>query len=406
MHDTGSIFKHSAIDEPGPPPLICFSHLRWDFVTQRPQHLMKRFAQDQLVFVWEEHIACDHPLPFLEHHPFAADNVIALRPRLPHWWTAAQVEAGLRQLLDSLIATSIRAKPVLWFYTPMMLPFAEHLDAAAVVYDCMDELSAFRFADPALLACESRLLARADLVFTGGLSLHEAKRGRHRDVHVFPSAVDVAHFAKSRSGNIEPDDQRRIPGPKLGFFGVIDERIDLGLIDAVAARRPDWSFVMIGPVVKIDPASLPRRPNLHWLGGRSYQELPAYLSGWDVALMPFAINAATRFISPTKTPEYLAGGLPVVSTPIVDVIHDYGQTKAVAIAADARAFVAACDAALALPRGGAWLDETDRLLATQSWDRTQADMANEINRVLRGKQTYSRMVAKAVALEAPVMAAE
>ncbi|WP_107963728.1 UDP-galactopyranose mutase [Sphingomonas sp. PP-CE-3G-477] len=343
---------------------------------------MKRFAQSHSVYVWEEHIPCDHPLPFLEHHPFPADNVIALRPRLPHWWNADQVEAGLRQLLDMLVATSVREKPVLWFSTPMMLPFAEHLDAAAVVYDCMDELSAFRFADPALLDREARLLTRADLVFTGGYSLYEAKRGRHRDVHAFPSAVDVAHFAQARTGNIEPEDQRHISGPKLGFFGVIDERIDLALLDAVAAERPDWSFVMIGPVVKIDPAHLPRRANIHWLGGRDYDELPAYLSGWDVALMPFAINAATRFISPTKTPEYLAGGLPVVSTPIVDVIRHYGDAAAVAIAADAPAFVTACEAALALPRQGEWRDEADRLLATQSWDRTQTAMATEIDRIL------------------------
>uniref|UniRef100_UPI0035C99AF0 UDP-galactopyranose mutase n=1 Tax=uncultured Sphingomonas sp. TaxID=158754 RepID=UPI0035C99AF0 len=348
---------------------------------------MKRFAQEQTVFVWEEHIPCDHPLPFLEHHPFPANNVIALRPRLPHWWNAGQIEAGLRQLLDMLIATSISAKPLLWFYTPMMFAFAEHLESVAVVYDCMDELSAFRFADPSLLDREARLLARADLVFTGGYSLYEAKCGRHHDVHVFPSAVDVLHFAQARSGNSEPADQRSIPGPKLGFFGVIDERIDLALLDAVATQRPDWSFVMIGPIVKIDPAHLPHRANIYWLGGRSYDELPAYLSGWDVALMPFAINAATRFISPTKTPEYLAGGLPVVSTPIVDVILQYGGAAAVAIAADAGTFVAACAAALALPREGAWRDEADCLLTTQSWDRTQTAMAIEIDRVLRNKRT-------------------
>jgi len=387
VHDIGPAPQFSTIDEASPPPLICFSHLRWDFVTQRPQHLMKRFAQNQAVFVWEEHIPCDHPLPFLEHHPFATDNVIALRPRLPHWWSADEIEAGLKQLLDMFVATSIRAKPLLWFYTPMMFAFAEHLDCAAIVYDCMDELSAFRFADPSLLRREARLLAVADLVFTGGYSLYEAKRGRHRDVHAFPSAVDVPHFAKSRSGSIEPGDQRTIPGPKLGFFGVIDERIDLALIDSIAARRPDWSLVMIGPVSKIDQASLPRRPNLHWLGGRGYDELPAYLSGWDVALMPFAINDATRFISPTKTPEYLAGGLPVVSTPIVDVIRHYGEMAAVAIASDASAFVAACDAALAFPRDGAWRDEADCLLATQSWDRTHSAMVIEIDRILRKQRT-------------------
>ncbi len=368
-----------------PLPLICFSHLRWDFVTQRPQHLMRRFAQDRTLFFWEEHIPCDHPLPFLEHHPFPADGVIALRPRLPHWWTPAEIETGLRDLLDMLVRTSIPRAPILWFYTPAMFAFAAHLPAAATVYDCMDELSAFRFADPALLDQETRLLARADLVFTGGYSLYDAKRGRHPDVHPFPSAVDVAHFAQARERPDEPDDQRAIPGPKLGFFGVIDERIDLALLDTVAAARPDWSFVMIGPVVKIDPADLPRRSNIHWLGARGYGELPAYLSGWNVALMPFAINAATRFISPTKTPEYLAGGLPVVSTPIVDVVRQYGDLAAVAIAGDAQGFVAACDTALAMPRAGAWRDAADTMLADQSWDSTQAAMAAEIDRVMRGE---------------------
>ena len=365
-------------------PLLCFSHLRWDFVTQRPQHLMRRFSRTRPVFVWEEHIPSDHPLPALERQAFPADNVVALRPRLPRSWDREEIEAGLKGLLDQFVRANITATPLLWFYTPMMFGFAEHLDASAVVYDCMDELSAFRFADPALVEREARLLERADLVFTGGYSLYEAKRGRHPNVHPFPSAVEVAHFARARGAIAEPEDQRSIPGPKLGFYGVIDERIDLDLIDAVAAAHPEWSLVMIGPIAKIDPAQLPRRSNIHWLGGRDYQDLPAYLAGWDAALMPFAINEATRFISPTKTPEYLAAGRPVVSTPITDVIRHYGDAQAVAIADDAPSFIAACDAALALPREGAWRDEADHLLASQSWDRTQAAMAAEIDRVIAG----------------------
>lgn len=362
-------------------PLICFSHLRWDFVTQRPQHLMRRFALTRPVFVWEEHIPCDHPLPYLEYHPFPGDRVIAVRPRLPHWWGREQIQSGLRELLDTLIKTSIPVQPLLWFYTPMMFAFAEHLSARAVVYDCMDELSAFRFADTALLERETRLLARADLVFTGGYSLYEAKRYRHPNVHPFPSAVEVEHFGQARDALTEAEDQRDIPGPRLGFYGVIDERIDLALIEAIAAAHPEWSLVMIGPVAKIDPASLPRRPNIHWLGARDYAQLPAYLSGWDVALMPFAINAATRFISPTKTPEYLAGGLPVISTPITDVIRHYGDLAAVAIAGETDDFIAACEAALALPKRGAWRDAADAVLTTQSWDRTQAAMQEQIDRI-------------------------
>ena len=356
------------------PPLICFSHLRWDFVTQRPQHLMKRFAQERRIFFWEEPIGCDHPRAYLEYHSFPEDGVIALRPRVPHWWDRATTEAALRELLDMLVATAVPVDPVLWFYTPMMLGFADHLRAETIVYDCMDELSAFAFADPLLVEREAELIRRADVMFTGGYSLYEAKRDRHDAIHPFPSAVDVDHFAAARGAIVEPADQAAIAGPKLGFYGVIDERIDLALIDAVAAARPDWQLVMIGPVVKIDQGALPRRANIHWLGGRGYGELPAYLSGWSVALMPFAINAATRFISPTKTPEYLAAGRPVVSTPITDVIRHYGDIAGVAIAADAPAFVAACEAALALPTAGAWRDEADRLLAATSWDRTFAGM--------------------------------
>ena len=355
-------------------PLICFSHLRWDFVTQRPQHLMKRFAAERQVFFWEEAIPCDHPLPYLEHHPFPADKVVALRPRVPHWWHREQVEDALRGLLDMLVATSVPIDPVLWFYTPVMLGFADHLRAETVVYDCMDELSAFAFADPLLVQREAELIARADVMFTGGYSLYEAKRDRHEAVLPFPSAVDVDHFRVARGDVEPPHDQRGIPAPRLGFCGVIDERIDLALIDAVAAARPAWQIVMIGPVTKIDPATLPRRANIHWLGPRRYDELPAYLAGWSVALMPFAINAATRFISPTKTPEYLAAGKPVVSTPITDVIRHYGDLAAVAIAADPHGFVAACEAALALPGAGPWLDAADTLLAANSWDKTFENM--------------------------------
>ena len=363
------------------PSLVCFSHLRWDFVTQRPQHLMRRFAHDHRVFVWEEHIPCDHPLPYLEHHAFPNDDVIALRPRLPHWWNGEQIEKGLRGLVSAFAACCLSEPPVLWFYTPMMFAFAGHLPAAAVVYDCMDELSAFRFADPALVLRETELMARADLVFTGGYSLYEAKRSRHPDIHPFPSSVEVEHFAKAREAANEPLDQARLARPRLGYFGVIDERVDLALIDQLAVARPEWQLIMVGPVAKIDPADLPARPNIHWLGQKAYADLPAYLAGWDVAMMPFAITPATRFISPTKTPEYLAGGLPVVSTAITDVIQRYGGIEAVQIADDAESFLAACEAALALPKRGAWRDAADVLLAGLSWDRTQRAMAAHLARI-------------------------
>jgi glycosyltransferase involved in cell wall biosynthesis len=234
----------------------------------------------------------------------------------------------------------------------------------------MDELSAFRGASAELLALEQRLFARTDLVFTGGMSLYEAKRNRHHSVHAFPSSIDFDHFAKARhASGAEPQDQARIPRPRLGFFGVIDERMDIDLVGAVADLRPNWHFVMIGPVVKIEPETLPRRPNIHWIGGKSYQDLPRYLAGWDVGFMPFALNEATRFISPTKTPEFLAGGIPVVSTPITDVVRPYGEKGLVEIARTAPEVVEKAETLLARPRE-AWLQRVDRHLSAGSWDKT------------------------------------
>jgi UDP-galactopyranose mutase len=364
-------------------PLICFSHLRWDFVLQRPQHLMNRFSADRQVFFFEEFIPTDHHLAYLEIHPFEGTTVKAIRPRIPHGWNEADREAALSRLLDDLLDLHGAGKPILWFYTPLMFSFAQHIDAAAVVYDCMDELANFKFAPPQLKAMEQALLARADVVFTGGHSLYEAKRGRHDNMHPFPSSVDTHHFRTARASMRSPSDQAGIAGPRLGYYGVIDERLDLELIRAVAAARPDWSFVFLGPVVKISHEDLPRADNIHYLGQKSYAELPAYLSGWDVALMPFALNDATRFISPTKTPEYLAAGRPVVGTPIRDVVRSYGDVPGVFIAATADAFVAACDNALALRMtGGSWLETVDGVLSRSSWDGTARAMREIIEQAM------------------------
>jgi UDP-galactopyranose mutase len=362
--------------------ILCFSHLRWGFVFQRPQHLMARFAKTQPVIYWEEPVFRPGIAPLLDIRTCERTGVRVATPQLPEGMTDRQRDIALGRLLDTL-ANSLGSPPIRWYYTPMMLAFSRHIDARAVVYDCMDELSAFKFADPALLEREKELFAAADIVFTGGRSLYEAKRERHRSVHCFPSSVDMAHFAKARSEPPAPADQQNLTGPVLGYFGVIDERIDLALIAGIAEARPDWTLAMVGPVVKIDEGDLPRLPNIHWLGGKSYDDLPAYLAGWDVALMPFAVNEATRFISPTKTPEYLAGGKPVVSTEIADVVSDYGDCPRVLIAGDVDGFVAAIDAALAWSETGEGLAEADAHITKSSWDRTQAEMAALIANIRR-----------------------
>lgn len=374
-------------------PLICFSHLRWDFVLQRPQHLMGRFASDRAVFFFEEFIPTDHHLAYLEIHPFEGTTVKSVRPRIPHWWNEADRERALSGLLDDLLAMYGATRPILWFYTPTMFGFARHVDASAVIYDCMDELANFKFAPLGMKEMEAALIARADVVFTGGYSLYEAKRHQHDNIHPFPSGVEVAHFHSARKDRQEPADQLSIPGPKVGYYGVIDERLDLELIEAVAKARPQLSFVIIGPIAKIAPEDLPRAANIHYLGQKSYSELPAYLAGWDAALMPFALNSSTQFISPTKTPEYLAAGRPVVSTAITDVIRHYGSVDGVFIAHDAAAFARACDFAIALKKtGDDWLGPVDAMLEGSSWDRTFDDMRALVSKAALS-HTYTAVAA-------------
>lgn len=368
--------------------LICFSHLRWDFVYQRPQHLLSRAARDRRVFFIEEPVF-DAELPRLEVREGEGKlNVII--PHLPAGSDEASVNAILRELIDDLFTQEKITDYLAWYYTPMALPFTQHLRPGAVIYDCMDELSAFRGAPPELKEREAELFALADLVFTGGQTLYEAKCRQHSNVHAFPSSVDVAHFAQARTIQTEPEDQRQIPHPRLGFFGVIDERMNLALLAHLADLRPDWHLVMIGPVVKIDPAELPQRENIHYLGGKSYAELPGYLAGWDVTLLPFALNESTRFISPTKTPEYLAAGKPVISTSIRDVIRPYGELGLVRIADTAEQFIKAVEAIQAEDANNR-VRRADAFLSNMSWDRSWARMSTMIEeaRATRQEATQS-----------------
>lgn len=354
--------------------LVCFSHLRWDFVYQRPQHLLSRAAKERRVFFIEEPVfgGAGEALELSRKDSGVWVGV----PQLPDGLSPEETAAAQERLVQGLFRNQGIRETIFWYYTPAALLFSRSLRPAVVVYDCMDELSAFKNAPPVLKELEAELLERADVVFTGGQSLFEAKRERHPNIHPFPSSIDRAHFAQARAALPEPEDQAAIPRPRLGFYGVVDERFDLDLVAGVAAARPDWHVVILGPVVKIDPASLPQGPNLHYLGAKAYTDLPAYLAGWDVATLPFARNDATRFISPTKTPEYLAAGKPVVSTPIRDVVRPYGERGLVSIADSPGDFVAAAEAALGADAAqqAAWLNEVDAFLADLSWDKTWQDM--------------------------------
>ncbi len=370
--------------------IVCFSHLRWSFVFQRPQHLMSRFAESRRVFYIEEAVeANEHSAPSLKSSTCPETGVRVITPALPKLFSKEEIIEGQRRLLQTFLRDNGIHEFVAWYYTPMAMQFSSFLKPRLTLYDCMDELSAFAGAPPEMQLNERLLFAAADLVFTGGASLFASKRKQHSSVHLFPSSVDVSHFAKARLAQVEPADQRPIPHPRLGYAGVIDERMDLELVKQAAIARPNWHFVFLGPVVKIDPSSLPQGPNIHYLGMKQYSELPSYFSGWDLALLPFALNESTRYISPTKTPEYLAAGLPVVSTPIRDVVSPYGDLGFAQIAADPPEFVSAAELLLSTHQSGDARNRVDEFLARSSWNKTQKEMDELMRSKLRAKEEQS-----------------
>jgi UDP-galactopyranose mutase len=357
-----------------PDVVLCFSHLRWDFVYQRPQHLMSRLAKRGPVFYVEEPILVDGPAGVVIREPAPGLKIVV--PQVPRGADVDVAESHQRAIVDDLVGSlPDRRRIIAWYYTSMALAFTDHLIPDLCVYDCMDELSAFLGAPARLRALEAELFRRADLVFTGGRSLYEAKRRHHPCVHAFPSSIDKAHFQRARDPEADdPADQAVIERPRVGFFGVIDERMDLRLVSGLADANRDLQFVMIGPVVKIDAAALPHRSNIHWLGAKSYDALPAYLAGWDAGFMPFALNEATRFISPTKTPEFLAAGIPVVSSAIRDVVTPYEDMGLVGIGTSLHDWSRKLRLAVARKNDVAWRRSVDAYLADLSWDATFTQM--------------------------------
>jgi UDP-galactopyranose mutase len=418
--------------------LLVFSHLRWDFVFQRPQHLLSRLAKDYRVLYFEEPVR-GKQTPFLQRFT-PCPNVEVLRPHTTVdavGFHDAQLPE-LKPLLAEYLSDFSIDDYLVWFYTPMALPLLAELQPRAVIYDCMDELSAFKGAPRQMVQRESALMKRAQLVLTGGPSLYEAKRAMHDNVHCFPSAVDADHFsprAVSRnvaSGGVssphvsmafasslqgterkpsrfEHEAERlhcEIARPRLGFFGVIDERFDVELLTAVADAAPDWQLIMVGPVVKIDPASLPRRPNVHWLGQQPYEILPHLVAQWDVCLLLFARNESTRFISPTKTLEYMAAEKPIVSTPIRDVISLYGDC--VSIAGTAGEFISACAGALreTVADRQQRLERMRAHIRQCTWDGTARQVRAQIEAVLQREYDTESVSARQLFRPAPTQPVE
>lgn len=350
--------------------MVVFCHLRWEFVYQRPQHLISRMSKTYKILMVEE------PIDFNEGEEYTgilteiSSQLHILQPKVR---SIEDIALVLPQYLSN--------KPVKigWFYSPSFYPLLPVLGFETVVYDCMDELSLFKGAPQSLIDQEQLLLQHADVVFTGGKSLYESKQKRHDHVFCFPSSVDERHFAQAKKGSKIPLDIAQIPAPIVGYFGVIDERIDLELLRESASKLPKVSFVLIGPIAKIDDADLPRLPNIHYLGMKSYNELPDYLRAFDIAMMPFALNDATKFISPTKTLEYMAAGKPIISTRIKDVERDYSHC--VKMVDNPDNFCAAIEL-LALESDHNHIDYQE-ILANTSWDITAKNMKKIIKEALK-----------------------
>lgn len=367
--------------------LICFSHLRWNFVFQRPQHLLTRWANEMKITFIEEPIFGNFSQNELRPSVSKdSSNITILAPHITEGTPEAEINAYLEKSIREYLGQNNIDDYILWYITPMAIPFSNNLTPRMVVYDCMDELSCFKGANPDLSKNEALLMKNADVLFTGGYNLYEYKKNMHTNIHPLPSSIDQKHF-ESGAGSIEPPDQVNIPHPRVGFFGVIDERLDIELLDGLAIEMPLTQFILVGPVVKIDPSTLPVHKNIHYLGQKSYQQLPSYLAHWEIAFLPFAKNDSTRFISPTKTPEYLCARKPVVSTSIHDVVNPYGTMGLVYIADNVSEFSAAIRKALQQVDDKQWLKKVQEFLGSNSWDLTWLRMKKIIMDTLVKKET-------------------
>lgn len=372
----GSVLPTNRTSEAG---IVVFSHLRWSFVWQRPQQFLSRFAsKHRILFIEEPYFDLREGEQGRLELEAVAPNIMVSAVHLPEDLRHSpklheELRKFARQAIDTVNLDGEFDAPLLWYYSPMEASWSlGHFEAKGVIYDCMDELSQFKGAPPELIEQEKRLMKRADIVFTGGYELWLKKSKQHPNVHFFGCGVEVEHFGKASLEETPiPADVANLPKPVIGWFGVVDERVDYTLLKEMAAMRPEWSFVMVGPVVKVDPAELPQAPNLHWLGGRDYKELPSYCKAYDVCMMAFALNEATEFINPTKALEYLATGKPVISTPVADVVRQYQDT--VYIERDAPSFIDRIEKILASP-DREWIERGIAKANGCGWDQTVSRM--------------------------------
>lgn len=373
-----------------------FSQLRWDFVYQRPQHLIARMTKEYRTFYFEEpedigNYNSNENTPANYHHYISEEGVNVIVPLLK----AGDMDSAplLEKIVKQVHQDFSIEQDIFWYYTPMAMEYTSFFNPKITIYDCMDQLAAFKYAPQNLISLEKELFKKADLIFTGGKSLYKAKKEHHDFVHCFPSSIDQSHFKRAAADLPDPEDQKDIPHPRAGFYGVVDERFDIDLLKELSAHLPDWNFVIVGPILKIDLATLPQAENIHYLGIKKYAELPSYLANWDAAIMPFALNESTKYISPTKTPEYLAAGKKVVSTAVHDVVHPYEDLNLVSIARTSKEF--AEHVKNTLDKSPQWEEEVEAYLKDFSWD----DTCKQMNKLITEKIAEKNEVLEEKAVE-------
>lgn len=379
-------------------PIIVHSHLRWDWVWQRPQQFLSRLSRKHRILFVEcptpEDVA-EPSCKFFTLSDFSNITVVQMKMPSSRWSDGLWVDAERLRLLREVLAGPLKGKfeqPVQWFYDPMAVTtFAGNLNEGAIVYDCMDELSQFKGAPKEMIQRERQLLGVADVVFAGGRKMHESKSRFNSNCHFYGCGVDVAHFGKARSSTTQiPDDVQDLKGSVLGYFGVVDERMDYELVGKLADADPSWNIVIVGPVCKVDIKDLPQRPNIHWLGGRDYTQLPSYTKAFDVCLMPFALNEATEYINPTKALEYMATAKPIVSTAVPDVVSNFSSVAQVAKTHDE--FIALCRAAATQPNQEL-ISRGLKMAQQNTWDAIVAKLEGHIEDVLAKENAETEAMA-------------
>lgn len=357
--------------------LLCFAPIKWESVFQRPQHLMSYAAKKWRVFyIQEPEFERETTEPEMDVKELKKyKNLYVVSPKLPTALSKNDTEKAMLNLLNRLCYEHSIQNYGIWYYTPVSNHYTTDLYPRVVVYDCITPI---RTTQPALTDIENELISQSDLVFTNGKTLFEAKRDWHPQVYNFPSSIDKEHFMQARLELPEPADMEEILYPRLGLYGAIDECFDVELLRALSARRPDWQFVLIGPVVGIDEGALPKAENIHFLGERSYQELPSYISGWNAALMLVSTEKASQTHIPTRTPEYLAAFKPIVSTPVPDIFSPYEEMGLVNTASNVFEFETAIEEALSYDKRKEWKKTIDDFLKTHSWDVTWQQMRHLI----------------------------